>query len=122
MKKILVVEDNRDWCKLLTTILRRLGYEVFMAVTGEDGVQKASATQPDLILMDLGLPKMSGDEATAQIQANSVTKHIPIVIQTAYSPGPQTERALQVGAAEILYKPINITDIQAVLKKYLTAG
>jgi CheY-like chemotaxis protein len=119
MKNILIVEDNADWRELLTMILKRLGYEVFMAVTGEDGVEKAFATQPDLILMDLGLPKMSGDEATARIKSNPATKDIPIVIQTAFDMGPCAERAMKAGAVDIMQKPINVADIQAILKKYL---
>ncbi len=122
MKKILIVEDNSDWRELLGMILGRLGYEVFMAACGEDGVQKASATQPDLILMDLGLPKMSGDEATVRIKSDSATKDIPIVIQTAFSMGPSVERAIKAGAVDIMHKPISIADIQAVLKKHLSGA
>jgi len=120
-KKILIVEDNADWRELLGIILGRLGYEVFMALTGEDGVQKALATQPDLILMDLSLPTMSGDEATLRIRSNPVTKNIPIVIQTAFHMGPSLERAIKAGAVDIMHKPISIADIKAVLKKHLSA-
>ncbi len=119
MKTILIVEDNADWRELITMILRRLGYEVFMAVNGEDGVQKALTIQPDLILMDLGLPKMSGEEATLRIKSNPATKDTPIVIQTAFGVEPSVDRAMKVGAVDIVHKPINITDIQAILKKHL---
>jgi len=118
-RKILIVEDNADWRELLAVILRRLDYEVVVAATGEDGVQQAVATRPDLILMDLGLPKMSGDEATVCIKSNPTTKNIPIVIQTAFGKGPTAERAMGAGAADIMHKPINVVDIRAMLKKHL---
>ncbi len=118
-RKILIVEDNADWRDLLTVILRRLEYEVAIAATGEDGVQQALTTRPDLILMDLGLPKMGGDEATVRIKSNPTTKDIPIVIQTAFGKGPSAERAMGAGAVDIMHKPINVADIQAMLKKHL---
>jgi CheY-like chemotaxis protein len=121
MKTILIVEDNHDWRELLAIILRRLQYDVVVAMTGEDAVDKAFATHPDLILMDLGLPKMGGDEATVRIKSNAATTHIPIVIQTAFDRGPRAERALQAGAADIIQKPISLPDIQRILKKHLPA-
>jgi len=76
-KKILIVEDNADWRELLVIFIRKLGYEVIAAATGEDGVAQAFAARPGLVLMDLGLPQMSGDQATAQLKANPTTKDIP---------------------------------------------
>jgi len=120
-KTVLIVEDNADWRELLSTILRRSGYQVVVAVTGEDGVRQAIATRPHLILMDLGLPKMSGDEATVLIKTNPATKDIPIVIQTGFGTSPSAERAMQAGAVDIMQKPISISDIQSILKKHLPA-
>ena len=102
-------------------VIQRAGYDVISATTGRDGVALALLNQPDLILMDLGLPELSGDEATAQIKANEATKHVPIVIQTAFGAGPSAQRAIDAGAAEILHKPIAINAILATLKKYLSA-
>lgn len=121
-KKVLVVEDNADWRDLLAMIIRRSGHEAVVAGTGREGVKQASLTRPDLILMDLGLPEISGGEATEQIKTNPATKNIPVVIQTAFGSGPDAKRAMDAGAAEILHKPINITDIQKVLSKYLSGG
>jgi len=120
-KKILIVEDHASWLQLLTTVLKRAGYDVISATTGRESVTLATLNHPDLILMDLGLPEMSGDEATAQIKADPGTKDIPVVIQTAFGSGPSAKRATEVGAAEILHKPISITEIQAVVKKYLSS-
>ncbi len=121
-KKVLVVEDNADWRDLLTMIIKRLGHEVVVANTGTEGIRQASVARPDLILMDLGLPEISGDVATAQIKADPATRHIPVVIQTAFGSGANAKRAMEAGAAEIMHKPISITDIQKLLNKYLSAG
>jgi CheY-like chemotaxis protein len=121
-KKVLVVEDNADWRELLTMIIRRSGHEVVIAGTGKDAIRQASMTHPDLILMDLGLPEISGDEATVQLKADPSTQHIPVVIQTAFGAGPNAKRAIEAGAAEIMHKPISITDIQKLLSKYLSGG
>ena len=121
-KKVLVVEDNAEWRELLTMIIRRSGHEVVTAGTGKEGIRQASMTHPDLILMDLGLPEMSGDKATAHIKEDPATKHIPVVVQTAFGSGPLAIRAIEAGAAEIMHKPISIADIQKLLSKYLSGG
>jgi CheY-like chemotaxis protein len=118
-KKILIVEDNADWRELLMMIIRKLGYEVMVAATGEDGLAQASAAHPDLVLMDLGLPRMSGDQATAQLKADPATKDIPVIIQTAFGMGLSAQRAIEAGAAEILHKPITVTEIAKTVRKYL---
>lgn len=118
-KRILIVEDNADWREVLTLIIRRLGFDVIEATTGEEGVAQASAGRPDLVLMDLGLPRMSGDQATARLKADPGTKDIPVIIQTAFGMGPSAQRALDAGAAEILHKPITIAGIENILRKYL---
>jgi CheY-like chemotaxis protein len=122
MKTVLIVEDNLEWRELLTMIITRLGYEVVAAETGKDALEKVSVRQPHLILMDLGLPEMGGDEATMQIKADPATSHIPIVIQTAFGASTAAKRALEAGAAEMMQKPISITDIQKLVGKYLSSG
>jgi CheY-like chemotaxis protein len=116
-KKVLIVEDNDHWRKLLAMVIQRCGYQVIQATNGLEGVERAIEAIPDLILMDLGLPKMSGAEATAILKATPATKHIPVVIQTAYT---VVENAVRAGAAEILNKPIELSEIQRVLAKYLS--
>lgn len=120
-KKILIVEDNADCRELLRLIItRQLGCEVVEAATGFAAVDQASATHPDLILMDLGLPGISGAEATERIKANPAIKDIPIVINTAFSATELTRRALAAGAAEILHKPIELIVLRNTLRKYLS--
>ncbi len=75
---------------------------------------------PDLIMMDIGLPGIAGDEATACLKANPATQEIPVIINTAFATGPQTKRALDAGAAEILHKPFPLAMLCDVLSKYLS--
>lgn len=120
-KKILVVEDNADCRELLRLIItRQLGCEVVEAATGLAAVDQATTTHPDLILMDLGLPGISGAEATERIKANPAIKDIPIVINTAFNATDLTKRALAAGAAEILHKPIELIVLRDTLRKYLS--
>jgi two-component system, cell cycle response regulator DivK len=120
-KRILIVEDNADCRELLRLIFtRQLGCEVVEAATGLAAVEQASATHPDLILMDLGLPGINGAEATERIKANPAIKDIPIVINTAFNATDLTKRALAAGAAEILHKPIELIVLRDTLRKYLS--
>jgi CheY-like chemotaxis protein len=118
-RKILVVEDNDDCRYLLGVIIKRFGYDVVEAATGLAALDQASATHPDLILMDLGLPGVPGDEATALLKANPSTSHIPVLIHTAFHNGEQTDRALAAGAARILHKPVDAAKLRALLEEYL---
>jgi CheY-like chemotaxis protein len=118
-KKVLVVEDNDDCRELLALFIKRLGYEVFEAGTGLHAIDRATSIHPDLIMMDLFLPGMNGDDATACLKASPSTRDIPIVINTAYMANGETKRALDAGAAEILHKPLDLSSLPAVLKKYL---
>ncbi len=120
-KKILLCEDNADLQELLAIAVGYLGYDVVVAVNGEEAVELACERQPDLILMDVGLPKLDGVEATARIKQNYKTTHIPIVMLTALRMCPDIIRALESGAAEILQKPVTLPRIQEVLRKYLPA-
>lgn len=119
-QKILIVEDNCDCRELLAVVLRRSGYEVTEAATGLAAVDQASAILPDLILMDLGLPGITGDEATARLKANPSTKDIPVIVNTAFHKGALVERAIAVGAAEILHKPISFQALHEVVRRYLS--
>lgn len=121
-KNILLVEDNADLRELLTIAIRHLGYDVVVATTGEEAIERASAMHPDLILMDIGLPKLNGAEAIVRIKANPATKHTPIVILSALSMCPDIKRALESGAAEILQKPVSVLKLKEILSKHLSIG
>jgi len=120
--KILIVEDNDDSRYLLALTVKRLGYEVIEASTGLAAVELAGAARPDLILMDLGLPGLPGDEATARLKADPATSKIPVVIHTAFNQGLRTDRALAAGAATILQKPVAAAKLREVLERYLNSG
>jgi CheY-like chemotaxis protein len=120
-KKILLVEDNDEVRELLALFMKRLGYRVFEAATGLEAIDRASALEPDLILMDLRLPGINGDDVTAQLKATASTKDIPVLITTGYLAAKQVRRAFDSGAAEVLYKPIDITMLRDVLRRYLSA-
>jgi CheY-like chemotaxis protein len=119
--KVLVVEDNTDCRELFAMIIRHLGFEVVEANDGEIGVQKALAEKPDLIFMDLGMPSMSGIEATACLRESAVTKNVPVIICTAWIAERYRQAALESGAHEILTKPVSLAELQAVLLRYLPA-
>jgi CheY-like chemotaxis protein len=118
--KILLVEDNPDGRELLVMVLRREGYEVIEARDGSEALRQATTQYPDLILMDLGLPVMNGDEVTARIKEDPCTAHIPIVVSTAFDPSaPIVKRALAAGADEVIYKPTNFKTLLEVLRRFI---
>jgi two-component system, cell cycle response regulator DivK len=124
-KKILIVDDNDACRESLGGFIKSLGYEVIEATTGLEVIDRASSLHPDLIMMDLRLPGMNGDEATARLKRNVSTRNIPVVINTAWTTscnvGDRADRALEAGAEEILYKPFHLTTLRDVLRTYLLA-
>lgn len=106
IKTVLLVEDNEDNLIVYRTILDHVGYRVIEARDGEEGVARALAEQPDLILMDVSLPKMDGWEATRRIKADPGTREIPIIAVTAHALDDDREKATQVGCDGYLAKPV----------------
>jgi twitching motility two-component system response regulator PilH len=106
IKKVLVVDDSPTDTHLLTEMLKKHGYTVVTAVTGEDGISKAKAEKPDLVLMDIVMPGMSGFEATRAISKNAETSSIPVIICS--TKGQETDKAwgLRQGAKDYIVKPI----------------
>ncbi len=105
-KTVLLVEDNEDNLIVYRTILDHVGYRVIEARDGEEGVARAKADKPDLILMDVSLPKMDGWEATRRIKADEATRQIPIIAVTAHALDDDREKATQVGCDGYLAKPV----------------
>jgi CheY-like chemotaxis protein len=102
-KRILIVEDNADSRELLALMLRRSGYDIAEAATGLAAIDQARATHPDLVIMDLGLPGITGDEATGRQKADPSTRDIPVIVNTAFPKGELlVDRAMAAGASEIL--------------------
>jgi CheY-like chemotaxis protein len=119
MVRILVVEDNKDNLMLISDLLMMLRYEVITALNGVEGVEKAIAELPNLILMDLSLPQMDGWEAAKHIKENPVSAHIPIIALTAHAMVGDREKALDAGCDDYLSKPINIVELRMKLAMYL---
>ena len=105
-KTILLVEDNEDNLVVYRTILEHVGYLVLEARDGEEGVRRAHSDRPDLILMDISIPKMDGWEATQRLKADDATRAIPIVALTAHALEEDRQRAIEVGCDGYLAKPI----------------
>jgi two-component system cell cycle response regulator DivK len=106
MAKILLVEDNEMNRDMLARRLERRGYQVVMAVDGDQGLQLAQAEAPDLILMDMSLPVLDGWEATRRLKAMPVTQAIPIIALTAHAMSGDREKALEAGCNDYDSKPI----------------
>jgi CheY-like chemotaxis protein len=108
MAKILLVEDNEMNRDMLSRRLLRKGFEVVMAVDGEQGVILAQRERPDLILMDMSLPVIDGWEATRRVRAHNTTSHIPIIALTAHAMSGDREKALNAGCNDYDTKPIEM--------------
>jgi CheY-like chemotaxis protein len=117
-KKILVVEDVEDSRSILIVMLQRYcGYETMEAATGLEAVEKAIADKPDLIVMDLGLPGMSGVDAAKKLKENPSTAHIPIVAHTAWSAAQWGDKTRDAGMIEFLEKPVPIKVMKETIEK-----
>ncbi len=117
--RILVVEDNPDNRILIADVLTSLDYEVIVAVDGEEGVAKANAEKPDLILMDLSLPQMDGWTATRHIKAKPELQHIKIIALTAHAMVGDREKALEAGCDDYVSKPIDLRELAGKLAQHL---
>lgn len=121
-KKILIVDDNSDLRKLLALVLKNSDYDTVEAATGSDALKLARATHPDLILMDLFMPDVTGDEAMAWLKADPLTRNIPVIVTTAFLSGSLVGRAIAVGAAEVLYKPFHLKSLHVVMQRHLSVN
>ncbi|MGH7471645.1 MAG: response regulator [Longimicrobiales bacterium] len=105
-KTVLLVEDNEDNMVVYRTILEHVGFRVIEARDGEEGVSRARQFQPNLILMDISIPKIDGWEATHRLKADKKTSGIPIIALTAHALEEDRQKALQAGCDGYLAKPV----------------
>ncbi|HEX8453801.1 MAG TPA: response regulator [Longimicrobium sp.] len=125
MKKILLVEDNEMNRDMLSRRLERKGYQVVVAVDGQEGVDQAATVLPDLVLMDMSLPVLDGWEATRRLKAAPATGHIPVIALTAHAMAGDRAHAMDAGCDDYDTKPIDLprllTKIEALLARGGTA-
>jgi CheY-like chemotaxis protein len=108
MTKILLVEDNEMNRDMLSRRLARKGYEVVIAVDGQQGIEMARSETPDLILMDMSLPVVDGWEATRQLKSAPETQAIPVIALTAHAMAGDREKAVEAGCNDYDIKPIEL--------------
>jgi two-component system, cell cycle response regulator DivK len=108
MAKLLLVEDNEMNRDMLSRRLARRGYEVEVAVDGEEGIARAGECLPDLILMDMSLPKVDGWEATRRLKADPATRGIPVIALTAHAMSGDREQAIGAGCDDYDTKPVEL--------------
>ncbi len=120
MPRILYVEDNDDNLYMLSLRFEAIdGYEVISAGNGEEGVAKAIAEQPDLILMDLNLPVIDGWQATRRLKADHRTRHIPVIALTAHAMAGDREKALAAGTDDFDTKPVQFNRLLGKIQQAL---
>jgi len=119
MKTILYVEDNEMNRKIVRDLLKRTTYQLVEAHDGEAGVAKALEIKPDLILMDIQLPKLNGMDATRQLRANPAIANTPIVTITSFALAGDEQKAKEAGATAYLAKPYSPFDLLNLIRKLL---
>jgi CheY-like chemotaxis protein len=116
-RHILLVEDNEMNSDMLSRRLARRGFRVTVAESGERALQLAAQERPDLVLMDLGLPGMSGLEATRRLKGNPATARVPIVVLTAHAINEERASALAAGCDAFATKPIDLQSLLVTIEQ-----
>jgi two-component system cell cycle response regulator DivK len=118
-RNILVVEDNQDNRELVVKVLKINGYHVIEAVDGQEAIEKTRAENPDLILMDLFIPKIDGYEVTRRLKRDIDLKSIPIIALTAHAMKGDMEVALAAGCDGYIPKPIDVRELPKQIERFL---
>lgn len=119
MTKILVAEDERDIRELIGFTLRFAGFDVVLVGTGPEAIEKALSEQPDLILLDVRMPKMTGYDVCRQLKEDSATQSIPVVFLSAKGQKGEIEQGLASGAVEYIVKPFAPDELVSQVKEIL---
>ena len=119
MSTILLVEDNEMNRDMLSRRLKKRGYEVHIAVNGQEGVEMASAQKPDLILLDMSLPVMDGWTAAGRLKDDPGTSAIPVIALTAHAMSGDREKALEAGCDDYDVKPVEFKRLLAKIQAFL---
>ncbi len=121
-KCVLVVEDKDLNRKIVRIVLKSKGYSVLEATNAEEALEILQAQTPDLILMDIALPGMSGEELTRQIKGTPQWRHLPIIALTAHAMKGDREQFLKAGCDDYISKPINTRLLAELVENYLSKG
>ena len=120
-KKVLLVDDSRTSIFMEEMILKKGSYDIVVAADGQEGVEKALAERPDLILMDMVMPRMNGLEAVRELRARAETKDIPIIMVTTRGEGDNVEKGYECGVNDYVTKPIDGVLLLAKVRDYIGA-
>jgi len=118
-KRILVVDDEKDLIKLIDMRLKTAGYEVLTALDGREGLEMARKEKPDLIILDVMLPKLEGNQVCKMLKGDALYKNIPIIILTGRVQKKDEELAIEAGADSFLQKPFESADLLEKIKVLL---
>jgi len=118
-RKLLIVEDNQDNRELAIKVLKNKGYELIEAVDGEEAIEKAIAEKPDLILLDISLPKLDGYEVARRLKGMEEFQEIPIIAFTAHAMKGDREKVIAGGFEGYISKPINVHEFPDQIRLYL---
>jgi DNA-binding response OmpR family regulator len=118
-KKILLVDDSRTSLFMERMILRQGPYDVVIANDGVEGVEQARAESPDLILMDVVMPRMTGFEALRALRGDEATRHIPVILVTTRGESENVEEGWESGCSDYINKPINPEELLAKVRSCL---
>ncbi len=126
MSRILLVEDHEEIWDFLTRRLKRRGHDVILATDGQEGVDKARAERPDIVLLDMNLPVMDGWTAAGILKASPETKDTPVIALTAHAMSGDREKAIAAGCDDYHPKPVDfsrlLTQIDALVARAATAS
>ena len=122
MVKILYVEDNDDNVYMLTSRLKRRGFDVAVATDGQQALEMARTDAPALIIMDLSLPVLDGWEATRRLKASDETRHIPVIALSAHAMAGDREKALEAGCDDYDTKPVDLARLLDKIGKLVSDG
>jgi two-component system cell cycle response regulator DivK len=117
-RTVLYVEDNEFNRKIVRQLLARTSYRLMEAVDGESGVAMAAEHTPDLVLMDVQLPKLSGLDATRAIRSDPRTAHVPIIVVTSFALSGDESKAMAAGASAYLAKPYSPRELMDLIRRF----
>ena len=117
--KLLIADDNQQNCELLEAYLDEEDYEFSFAYDGSETLERVAEVQPDLILLDIMMPKLSGYEVCQQLKQDSATRGIPILIVTALNEKGDIEKAVEAGCDDFLTKPVNSLELKIRVRSLL---